>query len=87
MLLYSSSLRRYEVSPGVRPLRYDTLQSPEVLAYLNSENAYKDAVLAPTQTLQDKLYAEIVGRIKHDDSRPPTLHRGHWYYRRYETGK
>jgi oligopeptidase B len=84
----------YEVpSPnGSRPdpyywLRDDTRQSPEVLGYLNAENAYKDAVLAPTRALQDTLYAEIVGRIKQDDSTPPTLHRGHWYYKRYETGK
>jgi oligopeptidase B len=68
-------------------LRDDTRQSPEMLAHLNAENAYKDAVLAPTRPLQEKLYAEIVGRIKQDDSSPPTLDRGYWYYRRYETGK
>jgi len=68
-------------------LRDDTRKSPEVLAYLDAENAYKDAVLAPTKALQEKLYEEIVGRIKQDDSTPPTLLRGHWYYRRYETGK
>jgi len=77
---------------GSRPdpyywLRDDTRQSPEMLAYLNAENAYKDAVLAPTKALQEKLYEEIVGRIKQDDSTPPTLQRGHWYYKRYETGK
>jgi oligopeptidase B len=68
-------------------LRDDTRQSPEVLAYLHAENAYKDAVLAPTQALQEKLYAEIVGRLKQDDSTPPVRFRGHWYYKRYETGK
>jgi oligopeptidase B len=67
-------------------LRDDTRRSPEVLAHLNAENAYKDAVLAPTKPLQEKLYQEIVGRIKQDDSSPPTLHRGYWYYKRYETG-
>ncbi len=68
-------------------LRDDKRQSPEMLAYLNAENAYKDAVMAPTRPLQEKLYAEIVGRIKQDDSTPPVLFRGHWYYKRYETGK
>ncbi|MGH8481667.1 MAG: S9 family peptidase [Nevskiaceae bacterium] len=77
---------------GSRPdpyywLRDDTRQSPEVLDYLAAENAYKDALLAPTRALQDELYAEIVGRIKQDDSTPPMLQRGYWYYRRYETGK
>lgn len=68
-------------------LRDDTRKDPEVLAYLDAENAYKDAVLAPTRPLQEQLYAEIVGRIKQDDSTPPTLQRGYWYYKRYETGK
>jgi len=68
-------------------LRDDTRKDPEMLAYLNAENAYKDAVLAPTKPLQEQLYAEIVGRIKQDDSTPPSLHRGYWYYKRYETGK
>src|SRR5690349_12176899 len=49
-------------------LRDDTRKSPEVLAYLNAENAYKDAVLAPTQPLQQKIYDEIVARLKQDDS-------------------
>src|SRR5687768_5377478 len=49
-------------------LRDDSRTDPEMLAYLNAENAYKDAVLAPTKPLQEKLYGEIVGRIKQDDS-------------------
>ena len=44
-------------------LRDDTRKSPDVIAYLEAENAYKDAVLAPTRPLQDQLYAEIVGRL------------------------
>jgi oligopeptidase B len=68
-------------------LRDDTRKDPAVLAHLAAENAYKDAVLAPTQALQDTLYAEIVGRLKQDDSTPPVRFRGHWYYKRYETGK
>jgi oligopeptidase B len=68
-------------------LRDDTRQSPEVLAYLNAENAYKDAVLAPTRPLQEALYREIVGRIKQDDSTPPVRFRGYWYYKRFEAGR
>ena len=58
-----------------------------MLAYLNAENAYADAVLAPLKPLQDKLYEEIVGRIKQDDSSVPYRERGYWYYTRFETGK
>jgi oligopeptidase B len=68
-------------------LRDDTRKSKEVLAYLDDENAYTNAVLAPTKALEDELYEELVGRIKQDDSSVPVLRRGWWYYTRYETGR
>lgn len=68
-------------------LRDDTREDEAMLAYLNAENAYTDAVLAPTQPLQEKLYGEIVGRIKQDDASVPYRERGYWYYTRFETGK
>ena len=68
-------------------LRDDSRKVPEMLAYLNAENAYADAFMAPLKPLQEKLYEEIVGRIKQDDSSVPYRERGHWYYTRYETGK
>ncbi len=42
---------------------------------------------AHTQALEDKVYEEIVGRIKQDDSTVPYRLRGYWYYTRFETGK
>ncbi|QNP39665.1 S9 family peptidase [Lysobacter solisilvae (ex Woo and Kim 2020)] len=68
-------------------LRDDTRQNPEMLAYLNAENAYADAVMQPLRPLQDKLYGEIVARIKQDDASVPARERGWWYYSRFETGK
>ena len=68
-------------------LRDDEREDKEVLAYLNAENAYTDAVLAPTKPLQEKLYGEIVGRIKQDDASVPYRERGYWYYTRFEAGK
>jgi oligopeptidase B len=68
-------------------LRDDTRESPEVLAYLEAENTYKDAMLAPVAPLKEKLYGEIVSRIKQDDSSVPYRKRGYWYYRRYEAGQ
>ena len=68
-------------------LRDDTRKDPAMLAYLNAENAYADAVLASSAKLKDKLYEEIVGRIKQDDSSVPYRLRNYWYYSRYETGK
>ena len=67
-------------------LRDDTRKQPEMLAYLNAENAYADAVLAPLKPLEDKLYSEIVGRIKQDDSSFPVRDRGYYYYTRFEVG-
>ena len=68
-------------------LRDDARKNPEMLAYLNAENAYTDAVMAPLRPLQDKLYEEIVGRIKQDDSSVPYRERGYWYYSRFQTGQ
>jgi len=68
-------------------LRDDTRGSRDVLGYLEAENAYKAAMTAHTQALEDRVYEEIVGRIKQDDSTVPYRLRGHWYYTRFETGK
>ena len=68
-------------------LRDDTRKDPVMLAYLDAENAYADALLAPHKPLQDKLYDEVVARIKQDDSSVPYMERGYWYYTRFETGQ
>jgi oligopeptidase B len=68
-------------------LRDDDRKQPEMLAYLAAENAYTDAVMAPSKPLQGALYDEIVARIQQDDSSVPVRERGWWYYARYETGK
>ncbi|MEO6264437.1 MAG: S9 family peptidase [Luteimonas sp.] len=68
-------------------LRDDRRKNPEMLAYLKAENAYADALLAPLKPLQEKLYDEIIGRIKQDDSSVPYRERGFWYYTRFETGQ
>lgn len=60
--------------------------NPEVIAYLEAENAYKDAVMAHTKDFQDKLYNEIVGRIKEFDISVPYKDQGYYHYTRYEEG-
>jgi oligopeptidase B len=60
---------------------------PATVAYLESENAYASAVLAPTQELQDRLYREMLGRIKETDLSVPVRREGYWYYTRTEEGK
>ena len=60
---------------------------PDVLEYLRAENAFTDAVMQPTESLQEKLYAEMLARIKEDDQSVP-YRRDDWlYYSRTEKGK
>ena len=58
-------------------------ENQEVIDYLNAENAYCKEVLKPTEPLQEKLYEEIVGRIKKDDESVPYQKKGYWYYTRF----
>ncbi|MCP4521530.1 MAG: S9 family peptidase [Cytophagales bacterium] len=62
-------------------------EDQEVIDYLNKENEYTQNFLAPTQQLQDKLYEEIVGRIKQNDESVPYFCDGYYFYSRYEKGK
>jgi oligopeptidase B len=68
-------------------LRDDERSNPDVRAYLEEENAYRDAMLSRLAPLEERLYAEIVGRIKQDDSTVPARRNGYWYYARFESGK
>ena len=61
--------------------------NPEVIDYLNAENAYREKIMKGTENLQDRLYDEIVGRIKKDDSSVPYLLDGYYYYTRFEGDK
>jgi len=60
---------------------------PAVIAYLNAENAYTDAVLRDTEPLQEKLYREMLGRILQTDLSVPYRLRGYLYFTRTEEGK
>jgi oligopeptidase B len=68
-------------------LRDDARSDPEVLAYLEAENAWFDQVMEPTRDLQETLYQEMVGRLDPDESSVPYEKDGWWYYSRYEPGK
>jgi len=62
-------------------------EDPEVLAYLNAENAYTDTFLHQTTALQEKLYQEMLGRIQQTDLSVPYRLRGYLYFTRTEVGK
>ena len=57
-------------------------ENPEVIAYLEKENAYKDAVMKHTEALQEELFEEIKSKIKQSDESVPYLENGYYYYDR-----
>jgi len=61
--------------------------NPKVLKYLKAENRYTDYIMRDTRKLQEKIYKEIVGRIKQTDMSVPYFENGYYYYTRYEDGK
>jgi oligopeptidase B len=61
--------------------------NPEVAAYLEAENAYTDALMAPTKPLQDKLYHELLSHVKETDTSAPYKDGDYYYYSRTEAGK
>jgi oligopeptidase B len=83
--------------PTIRVLHGDPIEdeyawlrdkdSPEVIAQLEAENAYTDAVMKGTEAFQDALYKEMLARIKEDDSTVPYRRGRYVYYSRTETGK
>ncbi len=62
-------------------------EDPEVLAYLEAENAYTEQETAPLATLRSGLFEEMKARIKETDMSVPARRGLWWYYTRTEEGK
>jgi oligopeptidase B len=62
-------------------------ENPEVIAYLEAENAWYAQVMAGTEDLQKQLYEEMRSHIKETDISVPFRDRDYWYYSRTEEGK
>jgi oligopeptidase B len=70
----------------LRDAGYPEVTDPDVLGYLEAENAYFEAVMAPHQPLVDRLFEEMRARIKEDDATVPQKD-GDWlYWSDFETG-
>ncbi|MFV8753531.1 S9 family peptidase [Nannocystaceae bacterium ST9] len=61
-------------------------EDPEVVAYLEAENAYTAAMTAHTAPLRAELEREMAGRIEQDDSSLPYRERDFLYYARWQQG-
>ncbi len=60
---------------------------PEVIRYLEAENRYTAAAMRPAEALQEKIFQEIVGRIKETDLTVPARVGDYFYYIKTEQGK
>ncbi len=60
--------------------------NPDVISYIEKENKYLDNMLKHTESLQEKLFNELTGRIKQDYKSAPYYDNGYYYYYRYEEG-
>ncbi|HUJ21333.1 MAG TPA: S9 family peptidase [Bryobacteraceae bacterium] len=61
--------------------------NPEVMQYLEAENAYTEAVTEHLKPFEDALYKEMLGHIKQTDLSVPVRENGYFYYSRTEEGK
>jgi oligopeptidase B len=61
--------------------------SPEVIAHLESENDYADAMTAHLEPLRQRIFDEIKARTKETDLSVPTRRGDWWYYARSFEGK
>src|SRR2546427_3955681 len=83
-------LHRFDEHGNVRVDPYYWLKdrnNPEVIKYLEDENAYTKAVMAHTQALQERLYEEMKGRVLQNDQSVPFRERNYFYYTRLVEGK
>ena len=62
-------------------------QNPAVTAYLEAENAYAEAYMAPLAGLRDELYQEMLSHVKQTDVSVPFRDGDWWYYTRTEEGQ
>ena len=61
-------------------------ENPEVIAYLEAENAHTERSLRPFKGLQTLLFDEIKSRIRQDEETAPYRRGDYFYYVRYVEG-
>jgi oligopeptidase B len=70
----------------LRDTSYPKVDDPEILAWLEAENAWFEANMKPMSMLQEALFAEMKGRIKEDDESVPYAEGDFLYWWKFETG-
>ena len=62
-------------------------ENPEVLAYLNEENAYFEKVTEDLKDFENQLFNELKSRIKEEDESVPYRYKNYYYQTKYPAGK
>lgn len=68
-------------------LRDDARKDPQVLEYLNAENAYTESVMKEGKALEETLFTEMVSRMAQNDESVPYVYNGYTYRTIYQEGK
>ena len=78
----------YEITDNYAWLRdRNKEKNPEIIKYLEAENAYTESHMGEHKPFVDALYKEMLGRIKQTDLSVPTKVGNYWYFNRTEEGK
>lgn len=62
-------------------------KNPEIIKYLEDENAYTEFHMGKYRGFVDSLYNEMLGRIKQTDLSVPYKKGSYWYFSKVEEGK
>jgi oligopeptidase B len=78
----------YEITDNYAWLRdRNEKKDPEIIKYLEEENAYTNSFMGQHQGFVDSLYKEMLGRIKQTDLSVPYKMGDYWYFNKTEEGK
>ncbi len=77
---------RHDDYAWLRDASYPEVNDPEVLAYLEAENAWTAAAMAPLAPLVETLFGEMKGRIKEADASVPVKDGAYLYWREFAEG-
>ena len=78
----------YEITDNYAWLRdRNDKKNPEIIKYLEAENAYTESFMGQHKEFAENLYKEMLGRIKQTDLSVPYRLGDYWYFTRTEEGK
>ena len=77
----------YEIVDNYAWLRdREEKKNPEIIKYLEAENAYTESFMGQHKGFVDNLYKEMLGRIKQTDLSVPYKLGNYWYFNKTEEG-